>query len=104
MKDIPWHIAREKLRAERLIRNREELDAALAAEEVEMAQARGKAAKILRDPSSAPTSELLAMFIGLSVGGAMGMSQVVEGTQIDRDHAVGELAAELDRRIPPRGD
>lgn len=81
---------------------RDEYDAEQGALEVEMRNARAKATSVIASPSSAPTSELLAMFVGLSVGGALGMPDIVDGTELDRDAALGIVGEEIDRRIPAR--
>lgn len=69
-------------------------------DEADLAEARVKAALVVNDPTAAPTSELLAMFVGLAVGGALGMPSIVDGTGIERDHALGVVGEELNRRIP----
>lgn len=66
----------------------------------DVAAAHAQARRVLNDPPRAQTSELLAMFVGLSVGGTLGMPSPVPGTEIDRDHALGVIGEELDRRIP----
>lgn len=69
-------------------------------DEADLVEARANAVRVVTDPTTAPTSELLAMFVGLAVGGALGMPSVVDGTGIERDHALGVVGEELNRRIP----
>jgi hypothetical protein len=77
-----------------------EWDADQAAIEAEHRAACLKAADVVARPQDAAMSELLAMFVGLSVGGALGMPPQIPGTEIDRDAALGVVGTEIDRRLP----
>lgn len=77
-----------------------ELKAKLAEISADEAVAHAQTRRVLSAPHLAKTSELLALFVGLSIGASLGMASPVPGTEADRDHALGEVGDELDRRIP----
>lgn len=78
----------------------DEWDAEMAADEVDRRAGLERFTALVADPAIAPMSELLATFIGLTVGGALTGGGIVEGTGIDRDSALGVPAIEIDRRLP----
>lgn len=79
---------------------RDVYDAEMAAIEVEHKKALVRFGEVVADPTSAPTSELLSMFVGLTMGSALGVPNPAIGTEEERDAALGTVALELDRRIP----
>lgn len=74
------------------------LTAKLAEIDADVAAAYTQTRRVLSAPHLAKTSELLALFVGLSLG----MASPVPGTKVDRDHALGVVGEELDRRVPAR--
>lgn len=75
---------------------------ALRSHDEELAWGRALIATTVADLSSAPTSVLLALFIGLSVGRGFGVSgsAKLDGTEQERDMVLGAVGEELNRRIP----